>query len=98
MLCPIALLIQEDVFYDWVNPLYLDVLNQSEIQERFTDDSEIQLENFIEVGTALTKSGVFPPLPPKTHPQFAGRFFNIVGGSRNSNPLSNQAIKNKQVC
>ncbi|XP_033636963.1 prolyl 3-hydroxylase OGFOD1-like [Asterias rubens] len=39
--------IEDDEIYHWVNPLYLDVLNQSEIQDRFTNDSEIELENFL---------------------------------------------------
>ncbi|XP_038068224.1 prolyl 3-hydroxylase OGFOD1-like [Patiria miniata] len=56
--------IEEDEIFDWINPLYLDVLNQSEIQDRFTDDSEIQLENFLQkekyelVSKALESSDV----------------------------------------
>ncbi|XP_022105477.1 prolyl 3-hydroxylase OGFOD1-like [Acanthaster planci] len=40
--------LQEDEIFEWISPLYLDPLSQSEIQDRFSDDSEIQLENFLQ--------------------------------------------------
>ena len=39
--------IEEDVFYAWVNPQYLDVNNQAQIQQQFSTNSEISLSNFI---------------------------------------------------
>ncbi|XP_071952264.1 prolyl 3-hydroxylase OGFOD1-like [Antedon mediterranea] len=39
--------VKEEMFYDWINPLYLDLENQTEIMDRFQDDSEIQLEGFL---------------------------------------------------
>ncbi|XP_033118300.1 prolyl 3-hydroxylase OGFOD1-like [Anneissia japonica] len=38
--------IEEEIFYDWISPLYLDLENQTEIMDRFQEDSEIQLQGF----------------------------------------------------
>ena len=43
----ILLFDQEDVFYQWINPAYLDPVTQSEIQERFEEESEIELTDFL---------------------------------------------------
>ena len=40
--------IGEDEFFSWVNPLYLDPVNQSEIQENFEANSEISLQDFLD--------------------------------------------------
>lgn len=42
-----ALSIDEDIFYQWINPAYLDPVTQSEIQEKFEEDSEIELTDFL---------------------------------------------------
>lgn len=34
---------------DWVNPLYLDISYQEQIQGEFEDSSEIQLKDFLKV-------------------------------------------------
>ncbi|VDI51714.1 Hypothetical predicted protein [Mytilus galloprovincialis] len=39
--------VDENTFYDWINPAYLDPVTQSEIQEKFEDDSEIELTDFL---------------------------------------------------
>ena len=38
---------QEDEFYSWINPTYLNPMTQGDIQETFEDKSEIQLREFI---------------------------------------------------
>ena len=54
--------IDEDSFFDWINPLYLDPGNQAEIQENFEANSEISLQDFLtgekysEIGEALKSS------------------------------------------
>uniref|UniRef100_A0A8C8FJR3 Prolyl 4-hydroxylase alpha subunit domain-containing protein n=1 Tax=Oncorhynchus tshawytscha TaxID=74940 RepID=A0A8C8FJR3_ONCTS len=37
----------ETLLLEWVNPLYLDVDYQSQVQQEFEDSSEIQLKNFL---------------------------------------------------
>ena len=37
--------------YDWINPIYLDSAVQTQIQERFENDSEIELQGFLRVRT-----------------------------------------------
>ena len=39
--------IDEDEFFAWVNPSYLDPVNQAEIQESFEANSEISLQDFV---------------------------------------------------
>ncbi|XP_072023394.1 prolyl 3-hydroxylase OGFOD1-like [Amphiura filiformis] len=39
--------IDEELFYGWLNPKYLDLLTQSDIQDRFEQASEIQLSDFL---------------------------------------------------
>lgn len=34
---------------EWVNPVYLDISYQEQIQEEFEDSSEIQLKDFLKV-------------------------------------------------
>uniref|UniRef100_UPI00398EA834 prolyl 3-hydroxylase OGFOD1 isoform X2 n=1 Tax=Pristiophorus japonicus TaxID=55135 RepID=UPI00398EA834 len=36
----------EQIFYDWINPIYLDISAQAQIQEEFEEKSEILLKNF----------------------------------------------------
>uniref|UniRef100_A0A672I4M0 2-oxoglutarate and iron-dependent oxygenase domain containing 1 n=1 Tax=Salarias fasciatus TaxID=181472 RepID=A0A672I4M0_SALFA len=38
---------QETVLLEWVNPAYLDISYQEQIQEEFEDSSEIQLKDFL---------------------------------------------------
>lgn len=40
---------QETVLLEWVNPIYLDISYQEQIQEEFEDSSEIQLKDFLMV-------------------------------------------------
>jgi len=42
--------IEEEILYSYVNNEYINPLTQSEIQEKFEEDSEIQLADFISVG------------------------------------------------
>lgn len=37
----------ETLLLEWLNPLYLDCVYQSQVQEEFEDNSEIQLKNFL---------------------------------------------------
>lgn len=41
--------LQETLLLEWLNPLYLDCVYQSQVQEEFEDSSEIQLKNFLKV-------------------------------------------------
>ncbi|XP_021341340.1 prolyl 3-hydroxylase OGFOD1-like isoform X2 [Mizuhopecten yessoensis] len=43
-----AIQIEEDVFYDWINPTYMDMLSQADIMERFEEESQIELQNFLQ--------------------------------------------------
>lgn len=40
---------QETLLLEWVNPIYLDISYQEQIQEEFEDSSEIQLKDFLKV-------------------------------------------------
>lgn len=40
-------IISEDLFFSFVNPLYLNPETQAEIQEKFEESSEISLPDFI---------------------------------------------------
>lgn len=42
---------------EWINPIYLDISYQEQIQEDFEDSSEIQLKGFLKV----TSKNSFPP-------------------------------------
>lgn len=44
---------QETVLLEWVNPVYLDISYQEQIQEEFEDSSEIQLKDFLKVTSQL---------------------------------------------
>lgn len=46
---------------EWLNPLYLDVDYQSQVQQEFEDSSEIQLKNFLKV-TPLLNLFISPSL------------------------------------
>uniref|UniRef100_A0A4W5M764 Prolyl 3-hydroxylase OGFOD1 n=1 Tax=Hucho hucho TaxID=62062 RepID=A0A4W5M764_9TELE len=54
----------ETLLLEWLNPLYLDVDYQSQVQQEFEDSSEIQLKNFLkeekfkEVSEALRSTDV----------------------------------------
>ncbi|XP_070562751.1 prolyl 3-hydroxylase OGFOD1-like [Ptychodera flava] len=43
-----AEIVGEDKLFEWVNPTYMDVLIQAQIQEKFSEDSEIELQNFLQ--------------------------------------------------
>uniref|UniRef100_A0A669AWA2 2-oxoglutarate and iron-dependent oxygenase domain containing 1 n=1 Tax=Oreochromis niloticus TaxID=8128 RepID=A0A669AWA2_ORENI len=55
---------QETVLLEWINPIYLDISYQEQIQEEFEDSSEIQLKGFLkeekfkEVSEALRLSQI----------------------------------------
>lgn len=38
---------------EWVNPVYLDISYQEQIQQNFEDSSEIQLKDFLKVNPNL---------------------------------------------
>lgn len=42
-------MIQEDDFYSWLNPQYLDSATQASIKETFVEESQIELGNFLQV-------------------------------------------------
>ncbi|XP_015259089.1 PREDICTED: prolyl 3-hydroxylase OGFOD1 [Cyprinodon variegatus] len=54
----------EAVLFEWINPLYLDISHQEQIQTEFEDSSEIQLKDFLkeekfrEVREALRQSRI----------------------------------------
>jgi len=62
--------ILEEEFYSWLNPLYLNTLNQSEIKDKFEDESEISLPQFLkeekyrEVKSALESDLEWRPKGP----------------------------------
>ena len=35
--------------YEWLNPIYLDAAVQSEIRDKFEENSEIELQGFLKV-------------------------------------------------
>ncbi|KAJ8398576.1 hypothetical protein AAFF_G00421040 [Aldrovandia affinis] len=37
----------EELLYEWINPVYLDMAYQAQVQEEFEDTSEILLKNFL---------------------------------------------------
>lgn len=39
--------------YEWINPTYLDMDHQIQIQEEFEEQSEILLKDFLKVGARL---------------------------------------------
>lgn len=41
--------LQETLLLEWVNPMYLDISYQEQIQEEFEESSEIQLKDFFKV-------------------------------------------------
>ena len=41
--------IEEETVYEWINEIYLDPEVQSQIQEKFENDSEIELKGFLKV-------------------------------------------------
>lgn len=43
----ILIVIQEDKFYSWISPAYLDPETQGDVQTAFSEKSEIQLQEFI---------------------------------------------------
>lgn len=55
-------LFQHEILYNWVNPVYLDMVSQAQIQEEFEDRSETFLKDFFKVGPGNrlnTKNDVF---------------------------------------
>lgn len=51
-------MIQEDDFYSWLHPQYLDSPTQASIKETFVEESQIELSNFLKV-RVLWKFPVF---------------------------------------
>lgn len=41
--------IEQEMVYEWINEIYLDSDVQSQIQEKFENDSEIELQGFLKV-------------------------------------------------
>ena len=41
-----CILIKVEVLEEWVNPMYLDIGVQSQIQRQFEEDSQIELPDF----------------------------------------------------
>ncbi|XP_066569624.1 prolyl 3-hydroxylase OGFOD1 [Amia ocellicauda] len=39
---------EEQLLYDWINPVYLDMAYQAQVQEEFEESSEILLKNFLQ--------------------------------------------------
>lgn len=44
------ILCKHEILYDWINPTYLDMDYQAQIQEEFEESSEILLKEFLKVG------------------------------------------------
>ena len=44
---------QHEILYDWINPTYLDMEYQAQIQEEFEESSEILLKEFLQVGQKI---------------------------------------------
>ena len=44
---------QETLLLEWVNPMYLDISYQEQIQEEFEESAEIQLKDFLKVSLLL---------------------------------------------
>ena len=45
--------LQETLLLEWVNPMYLDISYQEQIQEEFEESAEIQLKDFLKVSLLL---------------------------------------------
>lgn len=52
---------QEEDFYEWINPVYLDPEVQSQVQEKFENDSEIELQGFLKVCVNKTNKHLLYP-------------------------------------
>ena len=59
------------MFFEWINPVYLGPAAQGSIQEKFEHDSEIELQDFLQVGSWGVEVGmievvkrVYPPTGP----------------------------------
>lgn len=46
----LLLLCKHEILYEWINPTYLDMEYQIQIQEEFEEQSEILLKDFLKVG------------------------------------------------
>lgn len=44
---------QEELLFEWINPVYLDMNYQAQVQEEFEETSEILLKNFLKVSRHL---------------------------------------------
>jgi len=47
------MLMQEEMVYEWLNPVYLKPDVQEQIREKFEADSEIELQGFLKVNYQL---------------------------------------------
>ncbi|XP_069127240.1 prolyl 3-hydroxylase OGFOD1-like isoform X2 [Argopecten irradians] len=78
-----AISIEEDVFFDWINPTYLDMVSQSDICERFEEESQIELQNFLQnskyeqLKNALQKCDSWTPRGPANK-----RCYSVLDGSQ----------------
>lgn len=50
---------------EWVNPVYLDISYQEQIQGNFEESSEIQLKDFLKVRKSFTVQTCVCPHVPK---------------------------------
>ena len=48
--------IEQEMVYEWINEIYLDPEVQSQIQEKFENDSEIELQGFLKVCRSILHS------------------------------------------
>ena len=50
---PTYCVLQDEVFYDWINPVYLNPGSLGDIQDKFETESEIELQDFIQVNQVV---------------------------------------------
>jgi len=50
----LLMLMQEEMVYEWLNPVYLKPDVQEQIREKFEADSEIELRGFLKVVFSVT--------------------------------------------
>ena len=51
--------VDEDFLYSMINQQYIDPLTQSEIQEKFEEESEIQLADFLPVSFLIELMNIY---------------------------------------
>ena len=45
--------VEEEMVYEWINAIYLDSEVQSQIQQKFENDSEVELQGFLKVSIVV---------------------------------------------